>query len=129
MRCARLLALLLAAALSSGCIIARIYVGNELPPIPEEKLVPGTTTKAEVLRDFGPPDRLVRQYEGDVFVYAHLQRNVTGLLIEEPVITHAFLFSYTKEEEKSDRLVVMFDRSGVLTGVGFKRGTQQLDPF
>jgi hypothetical protein len=129
MRCARAIASLLALALSTGCIVVRTYVGNELPADSDGQLVPGTTTKADVLRDLGPPDRLVRQYEGDVFVYAYIRRNESTFLLEEPVFTHLTIFSYTKEQEKSDRMVVLFDRSGILSGVGFRRGTEQLDPF
>jgi hypothetical protein len=129
MRCARAIASLLALGLSTGCIVVRTYVGNELPAGSDGQLVPGTTTKADVLRDLGPPDRLVRQYEGDVFVYAYIRRNESTFLLEEPVFTHLTIFSYTKEQEKSDRMVVLFDRSGILSGVGFRRGTEQLDPF
>jgi hypothetical protein len=129
MRCARAIAGLVVLGLSSGCIISRTYSGNELPAITDRQLVPGTTTKADVLRDLGPPDRLVRQYEGDVFVYAYIRRNESTFLLEEPVFTHLTIFSYTKEQEKSDRMVLLFDRSGTLSGVGFRRGTETLDPF
>ena len=129
MRCARVVAAALSLALAPGCTIVRTYVGNELPAMMDAQLVPGTTTKAEVLRDLGPPDRLVRQYEGDVFVYAYVRRNLSSFDVTEPVFTRLRVFSYTKEQEKSDRMVMLFDRAGVLTGVGFRRGTEQLDPF
>ena len=129
MRCARALVAAAALALSPGCLIARTYVGNEVAADSERKLVPGTTTKAEVLRELGPPDRLVRQYEGDVFVYAYVRKNTETFELSEPVFTHLRVFSYTKDEEKSDRLVVLFDRAGIVTGVGFRRGTEQLGAF
>ena len=120
---------LLAGSLACGCTIVRTYVGNELPAISDGQLVPGTTTKADVLRQLGPPDRLVRQYEGDVFVYAYVRRNENSIEISEPVFTKLLIFSYTKEQEKSDRMVLLFDRAGTLTGVGFRRGTEQLEPY
>jgi hypothetical protein len=129
MRCARVLAALVAAMLSTGCIIVRLYSGNELPVISDGQLVPGKTTKSDVLRDLGPPDRLVRQYEGDVFVYAYQRLNETTFMLSEPVFTHLTIFSYTKQQEKSDRMVLLFDRAGILGGVGFRRGTEGLDPF
>jgi hypothetical protein len=129
MSCARALASLAVLMLASGCIIVRTYVGNELPAISDGQLIPGVTTKADVLQDLGPPDRLVRQYEGDVFVYAYIRRNESTFMLEEPVFTHLTILSYTKEQEKSDRMVVLFDRSGIVSGVGFRRGTEQLDPF
>lgn len=129
MRCARGLLSLAVLAIAGGCTIVRTYVGNELPPMADGRIVPGTTTKAEVLRELGPPDRLVRQYEGDVFVYAYIRRNESSFDLEEPVFTRLRIFSFTKNQEKSDRMVVLFDRSGVVTGVGFRRGTEQLDTF
>ncbi|HTO07329.1 MAG TPA: hypothetical protein VMR86_09775 [Myxococcota bacterium] len=125
----RPLALALAVFAASGCIVLRSYQGNELPNVSEGVLVPGTTTKADVLRKVGPPDRLVRQYDGDVFVYAFTRRNVNSLILAEPVFTHTTIFEYTKEQEKSDRLVVMFDRAGLLVSVGVQHGTQSLEPY
>jgi hypothetical protein len=125
----RALALALCLAFASGCIIVRTYIGNELPPAADGGIVPGTTTKADILRDLGPPDRLVRQYDGDVFVYAYIRRNSSTLELEEPVITHLTVFEFTRVNERSDRMVVLFDRNGIVTGVGFRRGTEQLEPF
>jgi hypothetical protein len=129
MRWTRLLALWVAAHAASGCIITRSYMGNQLPTVVEGELVPGITTKADVLRSVGPPDRIVRQYDGDVYVYAYVRRNVNTLYLAEPVFTHLTIFEYTKEQEKSDRLVVMFDRAGLLVSVGVQHGTQALEPY
>lgn len=126
MRSARSLAALAALALASACTLVRTYSGNELPPAIDEQVVAGRSTKAEVLRDLGPPDRLVRQYDGDVFVYAYIRRNMDTLELSEPVFTHLTIFSYTRTQEMSDRMVVIFDRNGIVTGIGFRRGTEQL---
>jgi len=61
----------------------RTYVGNELPAVADGQLVPGTNTKAEVWRDLRAPER-----------------------------ERLRIFAYTRGQEKSDRLVVLFDRSG-----------------
>jgi hypothetical protein len=129
MRCTRLLAPLVALALASACTFVRTYSGNELAPGVDDRIEAGRSTKADVLRDLGPPDRLVRQYDGDVFVYAYIRRNVDTLELSEPVFTHLTIFSYTRTQEKSDRMVVLFDRNGTVTGVGFRRGTEQLETF
>ncbi|HXX47589.1 MAG TPA: hypothetical protein VEN47_05145 [Myxococcota bacterium] len=115
--------------MSSGCVLYRSYIGNELPPAADGGIVLGKTTKAEVLRDLGPPDRLVRQYDGEVFVYEYIRRNESTLQLEEPVFTHYTVFEYTRVTEKNDRMVVFFDRSGIVAGVGFRRGTEQLGPL
>lgn len=131
MRCpSRLLALLLTLAWPlGGCTIGRYYIGNEVPRFTDGQFVPGTTTKAEVLRDIGPPDRLVRQYDGDVFVYQYKRQNLGKLELQEPIITHYSIFTWEKVEEKSDRLVVMFDRAGTLISVGYLHGTEALSPY
>ena len=125
-------ALALAAAclgLATGCLMTRSYLGNELPPAADGGIVLGKTTKSDVLRDLGPPDRLVRQFDGDVFVYEYIRRNESTLELEEPVFSHYTFFEYTKVTEKNDRMVVFFDRGGVVSGVGFRRGTEQLGPY
>ena len=129
MRCARPLATLAALVLASACTLVRTYSGNELPPAVDVRIEAGRSTKADVLRELGPPDRLVRQYDGDVFVYAYIRRNVDTLELSEPVFTRLTIFSYTRTQEKSDRMVVLFDRNGIVTGVGFRRGTEQLETF
>ena len=129
MRCTRAGLAAAALALASACTIVRTYSGNELAQGVDVQIVAGRSTKADVLRDIGPPDRLVRQYDGDVFVYAYIRRNVNTLELTEPVFTGLTVFSYTRTQEKSDRMVVLFDRNGTVTGVGFRRGTEQLETF
>ena len=58
-----------------GCSIGRIYVGSEIRHDPKEKIKTGSTTKSEILEIFGPPDRIQKQYDGDIFVYAYLRKN------------------------------------------------------
>lgn len=113
----------------AGCTIGRQYIGSELPRDPQVVLEVGKSTKADALRELGPPERLVRQYDGDVFVYAFVRRNSSSFAIEEPVLTNLTIFAWSKTQEKSDRLVLIFDRDGVLTGYGYRRGTEELETF
>lgn len=129
MPCRSALKVALALTLVSACTIQRAYLGNAVNPMPDGTAVVGQTTKREILEVLGPPDKILRQYDGDVFVYAYVRRNETSITIEEPVITNLTIFSYEKSQEKSDRMVVLFDRSGVLSGFGFRRGTDQLERF
>ena len=129
MPCASRLGVLLALALSTACTIERAYMGNEFTAPPDGRIVVGQSTKREILELLGPPDRIQRQYDGDVFVYAYVRRNATSITIEEPVLTNLTLFSYQKSQEKSDRMVVLFDRGGFVLGIGFRRGTEQLERF
>lgn len=116
-------------ALASGCTIGRAYLGSPLLADPREVLVVGQTAKAEVLARLGPPDRILRQKSGDIFVYHHDQRNSSELEIEEPVVTRMTIFQWEKVQEKSDRLMVFFDSAGVVNAYGYREGRDELERF
>ena len=71
-----------AVLLTTACTIQRDYVGNEFKDLPEGSVVVGQTTKREILEQMGPPDRILRQYDGDVFVYAYIRRNASTFAVE-----------------------------------------------
>jgi len=129
-RVERLAALVVLALLAaSACAIERRYIGSKLPLEGLDGTIQvGTTTKAQILTTLGAPDELLRQFDGDVFVYTYKRVNSSQIVIEEPVITNTELFSYKRIDEKSDRVTVMFDRAGVVSGVGVRLGTAELDP-
>ncbi|MGD9577244.1 MAG: hypothetical protein AB7Y74_03205 [Syntrophorhabdus sp.] len=112
--------------LASGCSIGRVYVGSELKYNPTDKIVPGQTTKSQVLENFGAPDLIQRQHDGDVFIYTYIRRNYSKLSIQEPIITNLLLFSYSNIQEKKDNLVILFDREGAVKSFGFQRRTDEL---
>jgi hypothetical protein len=116
-------------ALASGCTIGRWYVGSPLLADPREVLVVGRTAKPEVLAKLGPPNRILRQKSGDVFVYHHDQRNTSELEITEPVFTRFTLFQWEKVQDKSDRLMVFFDPAGVVSAFGYREGREELEPL
>ena len=116
-----------AALLLAGCEITRVYVGTPLVIDPATVITIGETTAAEVLQVFGAPDLLERRTKGDVFTYRYIRRNERTITIEEPVITNTELYTYTEVMEDSERLVVLFDRDGVVSGYGFRTGLAGLD--
>jgi len=123
------LALLLAAP---GCTMGRWYVGSPIPGNPAELLRIGSTGKADVLGHFGPPDRMLRQKSGDVFIYRYDQRNSSELRIGTPPfigIGAYTLFHWDKDQDKSDRLMVFFDPAGVVSAFGYRAGRGELEPF
>jgi hypothetical protein len=123
---------LLAAGVSllvAGCTIGRQYIGSELLRVPAEHIRPGETTMGEVLAVFGAPELIHRRSEGDVFVYRYLRKNSTTLRIQEPLITRITFFTYSKRQEKSDRLVVLFDRERRVVDYGVTSSTRELEPF
>jgi hypothetical protein len=113
----------------AGCTMTRVTVGSPLREDAAQRLVVRETTKVQVLASFGPPDSIVRQLDGDVFVYRYVRRNSSTLTIEEPVVTDLTLFSYTRSDERDDRLSILFDASGVVVSFGLRRGTEELGSF
>ena len=128
--CSRTLALtILLTTMTCGCMIARVYVGSEIKDDLKDKIAVGSTTKGDILRIYGPPDTVRRQYDGDVFIYRYLRRNSSILDIAEPVITRLTIFSYTRIQQKDDSLVILFDKDGAVKSFGFHRGTSELTRF
>src|SRR3989304_4527046 len=78
--------------LTCGCSIGRVYMGSEIRYDPNEKIKIGFTTKGEILEIFGPPDRIQKQYDGDIFAYAYLRKNSSTFTIEEPYFTNFVIF-------------------------------------
>jgi outer membrane protein assembly factor BamE (lipoprotein component of BamABCDE complex) len=115
--------------LTCSCSIGRVYMGSEIRYNPSEKIKSGSTTKSEILEIFGPPDRIQKQYDGDIFVYAYLRKNSSKLTLEEPYLTKFVIFQYTRVQQKKDALVILFDKDGVVKNFGFQRGTQELTTF
>ncbi len=115
--------------LTCSCSIGRVYMGSEIREDPNERIKLGSTTKSEILEIFGPPDRIQKQYDGDIFVYAYLRKNSSKLTIEEPYFTNVLIFQYTRVQQKKDGLVILFDKDGVVKNFGFQKGTQELTTF
>jgi outer membrane protein assembly factor BamE (lipoprotein component of BamABCDE complex) len=115
--------------LTCSCSIGRVYMGSEIRYDPNEKIKIGSTTKGEILEIFGPPIRIQKQFDGDVFVYAYLRKNSSKLTVEEPYFTKFVIFQYTREQQKADGLVILFDKEGVVKNFGSRRGTEELTIF
>jgi hypothetical protein len=123
------LAFALVLLLAPACTIGRTYVGTEIREEPSLRIQAGHTSRAEVLQVFGPPDRILRRTDGDVFVYLFERTNETSFTIEEPVITNFTLFSWNKVQRKGDRLTIFFGPDGIVTSFGHRRGTHELERF
>jgi hypothetical protein len=115
---------LAAAAVLGACTIERSTVGSRLAADPNEWIINGRTTKVDVLRIFGPPDRIQRQLDGDVFIYSYVSTYSREFTIEEPASDIGM--SYTSSDVKSDRLVVLFGKEGVVSAFGYRRGTLEM---
>ena len=115
--------------LTWSCSMGRVYMGSEIRKDPNEKIKIGSTSKGEILETFGPPDRIQKQYDGDIFVYAYLRKNSSKFTIEEPYLTNFVIFQYTRIQQKRDGLVILFDKDGVVKNYGYQKGTAELTTF
>ncbi|MFI5398172.1 MAG: hypothetical protein ACHQ9S_21765 [Candidatus Binatia bacterium] len=107
-----------------GCTIARYYSGVPLRA-DAAILVEGESSKSDVLRIFGPPTQITHQTDGDAFVYAYDRVNFSSITLQEP-ITGQRVFTYRREFSNRDRLIVLFDFTGIVRGVAVDRHTQDM---
>jgi hypothetical protein len=112
------------AAAVGGCTVERYYIGAPLRGDPAV-LVKGESTKADVLRLFGPPFRITYQTDGDAFMYMYDRENYSSITLREP-ISGQMIFSYHRDFSMRDSLVVLFDYAGVVNGVAVDHRTEEL---
>lgn len=107
-----------------GCTVARYYQDVPLRGDPAA-LVEGHSTKSDVLRLFGPPQRIEHQTDGDTFVYAYERENYSSFRVQDP-ITGINWFTYTRQLDNHDRLVVLFDYAGTVRGIAVDHHTEEM---
>lgn len=107
--------------------MARSYSGTPLRG-DVRRIVPGTTTRSEVLREFGPPTQIFHQTNGDAFVYTYQRSNFASFQIRDP-ITGTSWFTYRRSLENRDRLLVIFDFDGVVRDVAWDHHTEEMPPL
>jgi hypothetical protein len=112
--------LLAAAALAllsaTGCTIVHRTAGRELPAT-SDALAIGRTTKSEALARLGPPASVRRQFDGDLLLWRRDELHSRTLLLV-PLIP---IYQRTDGHSDSDVLALLFDRAGVLAGIGERR--------
>jgi len=112
------------AVLVGGCTVGRYYRGVPLRADPNS-LQEGESTRRDVLRLFGPPDRILQNASGDTFIYEYERENYSSFRLQDPVIRFTW-FTYSRSLGQRDRLVVVFDLSGVVRGVAVDQHTEDL---
>ena len=101
-----------------GCVLSQTTDGTTIREDQVAAIVPGTSTRADVLRVLGSPDEI--QYsnrEHDPlfergFVYDRERRRTTFFSL--------ILFSGARTDENRDRVVVFFDDQGVVEDIGVR---------
>jgi hypothetical protein len=133
-----LTALAVASALgATGCIRVNATMGNEIAQDRVEQIVPGKTTKADILRWFGAPaeftdgeifarltdigeiasEDLAALPFSDILVYEIIDGEWRGVL--------TILFNWSRVQIYRDRLVVFFDANGVVSYYGITRQREE----
>jgi hypothetical protein len=117
----RLAGLLLVAALGlPGCALVYTEVGV---PVPEaDGLEVGRTTKPEALALLGPPRLVQRQFDGDLYTWRRVKGTSRSLKLF-PV--YLDLFFYANTRSLRDDFSLLFDRDGVLRGMGVRLETRE----
>lgn len=136
-RLARVL-LLASLAATSGCVVGRYSEGERIAADQIPRIVPGQTTKAEILEWFGSPqsfpdatfiERFLSDQEfipgavtdlpyADVFVYRITEGRLRGYVL--------LLYNEIHLDVASDTLVVFFDGQDRVLYDGWRMGTDVL---
>ena len=114
-----LLGFLVVALLSHGCAFSRGTLGDELRSDVVATIQKGATTKEEVFRLLGAPDRLLPLNGRDVFQYYRYDAKAGSLLL--------IVLNFTRLSIKSDDLYVIFNRDGIVEEVISSKRTDSLE--
>ncbi len=116
---ARRLALGLALAVCTlpACSITHVTEGEPLRA-DLSSFREGQTTKRDVLARLGPPLQVRRQFDGDLFIYRTREMHTERLLL----IPFLPFYERTEGSAKGDAITLLFDKQGVLKGVGRHNG-------
>ena len=101
---------LLLVLLTPGCFLQRNYVNQPLEEESLARLVPGTTTAAEVVELLGAPNEVVQLGRRSAYRYEHDQQKSTGFLL--------LVIGFINRDTQSDRTWVFFSEDDVLSHVG-----------
>jgi len=128
----------------SGCVaFSSDYEGNPIEREMIDQIQVRQTTRAEVLELLGEPlsidqvditgltERLLSRFEGEVpllqldpalfdelYVYQRTQTDRFALFL--------LFYNRIETEQRSDRLTILFDPDGIVLGVGWTPGTDEL---
>jgi hypothetical protein len=135
---ARAAAVALAALALCGCFNIGVVTGTEIPADRVSQIVPGKTTKDEVLRWFGAPyeatdgEVLARMFDAgeiaaeDLVALPFNDMLAFEILEGDAKILMTIVFNWARVDVKRDRLVVFFDEHDrvLYYGVTRQRGAE-----
>ena len=120
LRAAHVLGLVLLLTALCGCSFTYTEVGTDVPDT--DRLEIGVSTTTDALERLGPPRIVRKQFDGELFTYRrveHKRRSLTILPIFVKILYVA------AGEQLSDDVSLLFDRKGVLRGIGTRLESEQ----
>jgi outer membrane protein assembly factor BamE (lipoprotein component of BamABCDE complex) len=97
----------------SGCTLSYTRVGEEIPET--QGLEIGVTTREVALAQLGAPLFTRRQFDGELYVWRR-ERGRSRSITVLPVLVQ--LFSWEDTRLLRDEVALLFDREGILRGIG-----------
>jgi hypothetical protein len=134
----RATAVVLAALTVCGCFNIGVITGTEIPADRVANIVPGKTTKDEILRWFGAPSEesdgavLSRMFDAgeiaaeDLVALPFADMLVYEILEGDARVVMTIVFNWARVDVKRDRMVIFFDEHDVVLYYGITR--QRLQP-
>jgi hypothetical protein len=131
-------AVALCALLLCGCFNIGVITGAEIPADRVANIVPGKTTKDEILRWFGAPSEetdgevLTRMFDAgeiaaeDLVALPFADMLVYEILEGDAKILMTVVFNWARVDIKRDRMVVFFDEHDVVLYYGMTRQRELL---
>ena len=101
-----------------GCVLSQATEGTGISDEQVARIEPGTSTRADVTRILGAPDRIIYSNETHdplferVFEYDRTRRRTTFFTV--------ILFSTARSDSNADRVMVFFDDDGVVEDIGVR---------
>ncbi|MFO0980652.1 MAG: hypothetical protein U1E76_02715 [Planctomycetota bacterium] len=99
----------------TACALSYSSIGDPVPPHDQLKI--GTSTKADALRQLGPPLLVRRQFDGELFVYRQDKSRFRALTLV-PLVP---VFYYSDLDAHRIDVTLLFDKSAILRGIGVQR--------
>lgn len=113
---------LLAVALAPSCSVLTLELGEDVPAERAQAFVDGSTLRAEVLAQLGPPTLVAAHGDGSALLYEHVRLDESQFgprleFLERWLFLHWLSWiklTIGRSAARHDVLVLLFDRRGVL---------------
>lgn len=120
LRSPHILGVILLLAALCGCSFTYTEVGTKVPDT--NGLEIGVSTTTDALAQLGPPRIVRKQFDGELFTYRRIESKRRSLTILPIFVKILYVAA---GEQLSDDVSLLFDRKGVLRGIGTRLESEQ----